>query len=46
MDVEGGEYYTIKSIVKNRQKIPIACIEFHDCATLSHSFYSYLNDEY
>ena len=44
MDVEGGEYYTIKSIIKNRNRIPLLSIEFHNCATLSHSFFSYLKD--
>ena len=44
MDVEGGEYYTIKSIIRNRLNIPFLSIEFHNCATLSHSFFSYLKD--
>lgn len=40
---DGAEYYTLNTIIENRNKIPIACIRLHDCSTHSLSFISYLN---
>jgi len=39
---DGAEYYTLNTIIRNRDKIPVACIRLHDCSTHHLSFISYL----